>query len=785
MILFRSPTLSLPKALTLAFKFLVVGATMLPPMTFAAGDQKSTASADRRTADTSQTTPAVRSPASIPVTTPVPADHAERATRGLALFKSRIKNLLIEKCLACHGGDATEGKFSLADRSNLVRGGATGLVVQFTDVDQSLLLNLVRHRREPVMPQDAQRLTDEEIGVLQNWLADGAPYDGPLVDQAGSDAPWTERSPTPDALTHWAYSRLTATAVPGDPTVGNGNAIDAFLRVNMRANQLEPAERAAKHTLIRRLFLDLLGVPPTPGELDDFLSDKNPDAFTALVDRTLNDSRFGERYARHWLDVARFAESHGFEQDYDRPFAYHYRDFVIRAFNNDLPFDTFVRWQLAGDEFAPAEPQAMMATGFLGAGVFPTQITANEVERTRYDALDDMAATTGTAFLGLTIGCARCHDHKFDAIPQADYYRILATFTTTVRSNVVLNLVPEPAEPTDHRGVAADEKHQQASSRTRSADPLIAPRPLEVMVTSEGVTPIRHHTQGADFFPETYFLKRGDCEQKEGIAKQGFLQSLTHHPDGVKHWAVKPPHSASTSYQRAALANWLTDTEHGAGQLVARVIVNRLWQHHFGEGLVATPNDFGTQGARPSHPELLDWLAGRLIAENWRLKPIHRLILTSNAYQQTSRTTARAAEVDPANQWHSHFSPRRLEAEALRDSVLAVTGTLDSRMYGPGSLDEHHHRRSIYFRIKRSQLIGSMQVFDAPETQFERGQSGIDNGGTAGFVFSEQFACPGFRGAVRAQIRWGGNACCHRPDLPHDFEPGGRFPASGKGPFDS
>jgi len=673
------------------------------------------------------------------------------------------------------------------------------------------------------------------------------------------------------------------------------------------------------------------------------------------------------RWARHWLDVARFAESHGFEQDYDRQYAYHFRDFVIKALNQDMPFRQFVRWQIAGDEIAPEEPLAMMATGFLGAGVFPTQITKNEVERTRYDALDDMASTTSVAFLGLTVGCARCHDHKFDPIPQADYYRMLSTFTTAVRSNIDLDLDPiatqrdkekhqqklapliaavqlyeeqelperfaaweatqseEPSAedwvitpPASYRSeggatltpqadgsllasgknpdfdtyvVTFDTKLKQihglriealshpsfvrggpgragngnialtnlevtaiplggeqkpevlklknpkatfeqpglAVANTIDTDKrsgwavdpqfgkdhaavyeietpvafeqgaqltftfefknnkqhnigrlriavTAAPPPIEVklgglsqaiaealgtpvekrsadqraalltwfaprdpgwaalqaavtkeqqaapkghktkvMVVSEGVKPIRHHTQGADFFAETHFLKRGDTDQKLTVAPQGFLQVLTGVEEGATHWLTTPPEGVKTSYRRQGLADWITDTDQGAGQLLARVIVNRLWQHHFGEGIVATPNDFGYQGERPSHPELLDHLARQLIADGWRLKPMHRRMMLTAAYMQSSEFDVADNKVDPENRWLWRFEPRRLEAEVIRDSMLAVSQTLDETMYGPGSLDQGHRRRSIYFKIKRSKLISTMQLFDSPE----------------------------------------------------------------------
>ncbi|MBL9126571.1 MAG: DUF1549 domain-containing protein [Verrucomicrobiales bacterium] len=782
------------------------------------------------------------------------------------------------------------------------------------------------------------------------------------------------------ATNGWAFAPLSS---PTPPTVRDTswprNPIDAFVLAPIEKANRTPTPSPERRVLLRRLHLDLLGMPPTPAELESFERDPSPtqEAWLRVVRERLERPQYGERWARHWLDVARFAESSGFEHDYDRPAAYHYRDFVIRALNDDMPYDQFVRWQLAGDEFEPDNPLALMATGFLGAGVFPTQITANEVERTRYDAMDDMLATTGTAMLGLTVGCARCHDHKSDPISTQEYYRLLATFTTTTRSELGLDLDPattrrekaafdathdafekalalyeerelpakfdawlasgarqqtapawhvlafphprsdagatfrplpdgsylvegtngasdrytlsaslpdatsvaavrlealadasfpkggpgradngniglsrfrlyitssehpersnevriararatfeqnagnlavasaldenphsgwavDPRFGTNHAAVfvletpippspgrtlvavlefALNTKHNigrprlsvgsdtnapldgvgtpariaallaritanpasaktlgaddrsallawwkrsdsvwQATSQAVEAHRATAPKPrlTQVLTCTEGNPPVRMHSQGADFFPETYFLHRGSTDQKRGVATQGFLQVLARAPDAEARWRWAPPQGAKYSGRRRTLANWITDTEQGAGHLLARVIVNRLWQHHFGRGLVETPNDFGALGARPTHPELLDWLADELIRQGWRLKPIHELMLGSAAYQVG---TVRSSDSGPALPIsgplsYAAFHPRRLGAEAIRDSILFVTGTLDPRMYGPGTLDPDSSRRSIYFTIKRSQLMTAMQAFDVPE----------------------------------------------------------------------
>ncbi|MCH8042727.1 MAG: PSD1 domain-containing protein [Planctomycetes bacterium] len=628
---------------------------------------------------------------------PTPQQTAE----GLALFKKDVRLILAHHCVDCHGGTETEGELDMTTREGLLKGGDEGIAVVPFSAEKSRLVRLITHAEKPHMPEDKEKLPADEIAKIVRWINLGAPYDQPLIDPSIKNSDWTKRKIPEGSRKYWAFLPIQRVE---PPSVKNAawcrTPIDRFVMRTLEAKGLTPNDPVGRRKLIRRVYFDLIGLPPTPEEIETFIADKDPRAYEKLLDRLLASEHFGERWGSHWLDVARFAESHGFEQDYDRPFAFHYRDFVIKALNQDMPFNQFVRWQLAGDEIAPDNSLAMMATGFLGAGVFPTQITANEVERTRYDALDDMASTTGTAMLGLSIGCARCHDHKYDPIPSSDYYRLLSTFTTTVRSNIDLDIsVTDPQSKIKPTG-----------------------KKEKVMVCSEGFKPIRHHTQGADFFKQTYFLLRGDCSKKQGTAQQGFLQVLNTAPDGDKHWQIPPPKGWRTSYRRRALAGWITDTKYGAGNLLARVIVNRLWQHHTGRGIVATPNDFGRQGQQPTHPQLLDWLASELMRQQWRLKPLHKLMMTSAVYMQGTQSDAADVKIDPNNHFCWRRSPRRLEAEAIRDSMLAIGGQLDERMFGKGTLDQGHKRRSIYFTIKRSKLIPVMQLFDASQALVSIGQ---------------------------------------------------------------
>lgn len=906
--------------------------------------------------------------------------HTARVKAGTALFKSSVRTILVKRCLSCHGGDTMEGEFNLATRAGLLKGGENGVAVVPGKSSESLMYRLITHEAKPHMPYDEPKLPKEQIAAIAKWIDLEAPYDKPLIEGRVELKDWTQRTIASDDRDFWSFRPLGSFT---PPNINNEtwckSDIDRFVLRGLEGQNLRPNELADRRILIRRAFFDVTGLPPQTDELDRLLADRSPLWYDRMVDDLLNSKHFGERWARHWLDIARFAESHGFEQDYDREFAYHYRDFVIQAFNSDMPFDQFIQWQLAGDELAPDEPLALMATGFLGAGVFPTQLTENEFEPARYDELDDMVSTMGTAMLGMTIGCARCHDHKFDPIPSADYYRLASTFSTTIRSNIDVNLNPAEhqaalakwevehtplvgrlreyennelgkrfdtwlasgqettlkklsnpwtvlrvtsatskkgatltvqsddsilatgknpnfdtyeftaetqlhdirsirlealshksmvrggpgrasngnmglgtisirAEPladdskvkpvdvkltnpratfeqnsanlsiassidtTKKTGWAVDpqfgkdhaaafqfdkpigfeggtrlkvtlhfdvnnqhnigrarlsisnssepvaldaantpqaltelkqliasgkppseEQRKQLIAAYRTIDPewktlstaitehvqkKPQPKMTKVMVSSEGVTPIKHHADGRGFphfYKQTFYLKRGDTTQKLRPAEPGFLQVLTSAGAKPSRWTATPPEGHGTSWRRRTLANWMTDTESGAGHLLARVVVNRLWQHHIGRGIVATPNDFGSQGEPPSHPELLDWLATKLLENGWRLKPIHKLIMNSATYRQSSRHDSQREAIDPENRFLWRREPRRLEAEAIRDSMLAISDQLDRNQFGPGTLDEGHKRRSIYFKIKRSKLIPMMQMFDSPE----------------------------------------------------------------------
>jgi hypothetical protein len=669
------------------------------------------------------------------------ADAAGPDAGGTAFFESHVRPILVERCYPCHSQQAGKqrGGLRLDSRAGWSKGGDSGAAITPGAPDQSLLVKAVRRLDSDLEMPPREPLPAREVEVLTRWVQMGAP--DPREEVAAA--------PAAPARRPWAFLPLRDDSPPPvrDQTWPRG-PIDRYILGAQEAHGRAPRPAAGKARLIRRATLDVTGLPPTPEEVGAFVRDPRPDAYERVVDRLLASPAYAERWARHWLDVARFAESSGFEHDYDRLYAYQYRDFVIRALQQDLPYDRFVAWQVAGDELAPDDPAALTATGFLGAGAFPTQLTEAEFEQARYDELDDMVSAVGTSFLGLTVGCARCHDHKFDPIGSRDYYRLAATFTTAIRSMVQLDLGRDSHEREVARLDEARARFKRTDGKTLPGAP-IAPEPGKspVVIVTEGLPQLPHAADDRHFrafYPQVFVLKRGDANQKLEVATPGFLPVLVGDAAAPARWTEPPPAGARTSFRRAAMARWLTDPEKGAGQLLARVIVNRLWLQHFGRGLVATPNDFGAQGAPPTHPELLDHLARELIAGGWHLKPIHRMILLSATYRQE----AADGEGDDFVGWR----PRRLEAEAIRDAMLATAGVLDRRMYGPGSLDADNRRRSIYITIKRSQLTPFMQLFDAPDALSSVGQRVTTTVAPQALLFMNDPQVRGYAAAFAARL---------------------------------
>ena len=842
----------------------------------------------------------------------------------LTFFETKIRPVLIKHCYECHSAAAQEAdnlqsELLLDTRQGIRKGGESGPAVVPNDVKSSALIAAIRHESFKMPPKS--KLPKNVIDDFVKWVESGAadPREGakPEIIRKDIDVAAGKK--------FWSFRPLIDAA---PPQVRNAawaeNDVDRFILARQETAGISSNSMVERRTLIRRAYFDLWGLPPAPEDVEAFLNDESPDAWPNLVDRLLDGQHYGERWARHWLDLARFAESNGYAFDKDRPAAYHYRDFVIKAFNADMPYDQFVKLQVAGDELNPLDFDSQSATGFIAAGPFTSQQTQKERERSRYEQLDDIVGTLGTSMLGLTIGCARCHDHKFDPVGIRDYYRLTASFAETgfqdydwdpdpegtrkakaafdaehkpyfdarakFEKEVLPNRLdewllaqsrtsacrktseygktigpfkaasydaafkqqfaqqakveldtpigelkwtarPEWKDETVHNtligdnsanylyrtievsskvvldvsfgcddgivvflngkqilsrptmgGVAPDQHLVKLNLKTGSNDLLVkivngggpsgfyfsakgvaipknvqnilnietvkwndkqrqivqkwfAPRDPEwfqldreekehlAKAPSPDITKIfaaRKNGATYNFGADTrkvYFLARGNSNVKTSQASPGFLRILMEGDHQENTWLLDDPTAEKPTVvrPRIALGKWLTETKSGAGNLLARVIVNRLWQHHLGTGIVNTPSDFGSQGTPPTHPLLLDYLAKQLILNDWKLKSIHKLIMTSSTYQQSGQVNEESDTTDPDNHLWWRRPPRRLEAEIIRDNLFAVSGTLDKKMYGPGSLDQATPRRSVYLKVKRGSLIPILQLFDAPD----------------------------------------------------------------------
>ena len=514
-------------------------------------------------------------------------------------------------------------------------------------------------------------------------------------------------------------------------------AVDAFILVKLAATGLDPAPPAERRVLIRRLYFDLVGLPPTPTETADFLADRSPDAYPRLVERLLADPRYGERWAQHWLDVIRFAESEGYEYDRHLPGAWRFRDYVIRALNSDKPYDRFIREQLAGDEIDPEDHELKIAAGFHRLGAVRRNAGNQEVAGSRNEVLTERTDIVGAAFLGLTVGCARCHNHMFDAVRQKDYYRLQAFLAATREHNVILAEDDEQAA-WRKRTDAVNEQIKELREKAKAL-PVVERGPtLAEVARLETTLPPPPPTlcsiqNDAEERTLIHVLERGNWDSKGDAVGPRVLGVLL--PDGA------PELNADIDNPRTQLADWITNPAH---PLTARVIANRIWLYHFDQGIVKTANDFGVNGERPSHPELLDLLANELVDSGWSLKHLHRLILLSKTYRQDSRSpretdAVESVEKDPENRLLWKFSRRRLDAEQVRDAMLAVAGRLNTTMGGPSIMvpverelvellykpiqwrpaddSGEHNRRSVYLIAKRNLRVPFLEVFDQPPLQ--------------------------------------------------------------------
>ena len=598
--------------------------------------------------------------------------------------------ILQKHCADCHGSEEPEAELNLTTADGLLRGARSGYIVTPGKASASLVTQLLAKGSKPHMPPEGQ-LSETEIAAISGWI-------NSLPADALPDRPQLAKGKD-----HWAFRAPVRPSLPMlDEQLRSWatNPVDLFIAAKLQTAGLEPSPEVSRPLLLRRAFIDLIGLPPSPNDVEEFIADPSPDAYEQQLDRLLASPAYGERWGRHWLDLARYADSGGFHEDIDRPFAWRYRDYVIRSLNADMPYAQFVREQLAGDELPEYTLDSLAATAFCRNG--PTNDdnmgnNAQDREKYRLDLLDDVISTTSSVYLGLTVGCARCHDHKFDPLPQSDYYQLLAVFNNVTRKEV----------PLDERG-----------------EPFLA-RNLE-----KGKPAVMAITDASNKPRETHILFRGDLNNKGPQVQAGVPRILA---ASSKPYSPQP--TQRSTGQRLALAEWIAAPEN---PLAWRVIANRLWHHHFGRGIVATPSNFGLTGGLPTHPELLDYLALEMADSGGHWKTLHRQLMTSATYRQASQSRGRGNEADPQNLLLWRMNKRRLEAEAIRDNVLAIAGTLNARHGGPGvkpripaellSASQRNKwpivkqdgpeqwRRSVYIYVKRQMPFPLLELFDVPST---------------------------------------------------------------------
>jgi hypothetical protein len=655
---------------------------------------------------------------------------------ALASGQNGAQAIFENHCVSCHGTAPMSG-LDLRQRDTILKGGKRGPAIVPGNPEDSLLYRAVLRHGDLQMPPGKQKLQPEDIARLRLWIEAGAPWASSTT--ATAESSW------------WAFRKLRSAA---------GNSIDGFILAKLQEKGLHPVAAADRRTLIRRAYFDLHGLPPAADDVEQFAADPAPDAYEKLIDRLLASPRYGERWGRHWLDVVRYADTGGFETDVYFMNAWRYRDYVIDSFNADKPYDQFVQEQIAADELwpdnleldgsydLPKQKQINLARR-LGTGLYTIGALAAEYtffgDQFRAEWQADAVDTTGSAFLGLTLGCARCHDHKFDPISQRDYYRMSAIFAGSDDREIPIVSQMGIYEYTRYvtRLLIADQLKEKLNrmsggrkSKAAGASPPVDKDQRETLLRQIGEAyakaPTRYATANvlvhAEQVPDTHILVRGDFKQKGPKVEPGFLSALG---GGT---VTEPAERPFVPQRRKALALWMTSQ----GQpLLARVMVNRIWQGHFGRGIVATANDFGRQGERPSHPELLDWLAAQFIERGWSVKAMHRMIMLSSAYRLSSAPDAANARIDAENQYFWKMNRRRLEAEALRDAVLATAGTLNLKVGGPpiatpltieekeGMRDPSQWpvssdpadftRRSVYLYVKRSFRLPMFETFDAPD----------------------------------------------------------------------
>ena len=702
--------------------------------------------------------------------TPLAAD--EPSPKELEFFEKKIRPVLVKECYSCHSTQAKSVKAGLLldTREGIRRGGESGHAVVPGNVEESLLIEAVKYEGLEMPPK--KQLSASVVADLEEWVKMGAPD-----PREGKSAPIRQHIDFDKAREFWSFQPIKRPEIP-TPTNGSWSAaeIDRFVLKRLEASGLKPSTDAEPRVLIRRLYFDLIGLPPTPAQIDEFVNDPSDKHLLKIVDNLLASDHFGERWGRHWMDVVRYAESTGMERNYTYPEAWRYRDYVIASFNADKPFDRFLTEQVAGDlldhDNNVERDASITATGMLAMG--PKSLNERDKEKFAMDIVDEQIDVISRAFLGLTASCARCHDHKFDPIPQTEYYQLAGIFRSTdtfygtgggggnrqggrllaLRDNEVVPVAVGAANgrkqaqsqikkltaqlksqekkiarfkqaKNSQKQIAQAEKaierikKQLKANRARVAEPKAPADTNIVMAVRDSANP-----------SDTQVRIRGEANERAGSVPRGFLTIAT---------LTDPPPLKSTMSGRKELAKWLTQPEN---PLTARVTANRIWQHLFGQGIVRTVNNFGANGDRPSHPLLLDYLAAQLVQNKWSLKSIIRQIVLTRSYRQSSLPNAVATNKDPENRYLWRMNPRRLEAEALRDAVLAVSGTLDvspasasivrnvgngdvGRNLKPTQFATSHTKRSVYLPIVRGVVPEMLKVFDFPEPSIIAGSRDV------------------------------------------------------------
>jgi mono/diheme cytochrome c family protein len=609
----------------------------------------------------------------------VAADDPPRETAASDFFEKSVRPVLAAHCFECHGPKKHRGGLRLDSRAALLAGGDDGPAIVPGHPEKSLLIKAIHYQDDPKMPPKG-RLAPEQVAALAAWVKQGAPWpETKAATRPPAGGPGFRI--TPEERAFWSFRPVTDPPLPAvRERAWPQTSVDFFVLARLEAANLRPVPEADRRTLIRRVTFDLIGLPPTPKEVEAFVADTSPDAYAKVVDRLLASPQYGERWARHWLDVARYAEdqAHTFAARL-YPQGFRYRDWLVRALNDDMPYDRFVREQIAADLLdTPNRLENLPALGFFALG--PVYYG----DPKKLDQIDDRIDTLTRGVLGLTVACARCHDHKFDPIATKDYYGLAGVFASTDYAEISL----QPG---------------------KEGQPV--PPPAKGKKKAEPKGPFIHALKEAARPVNLRVHVRGSASTLGEEAPRRFLPVLT-------RAEPKPFHLGSG---RLELAQAIASTDN---PLTARVIVNRVWQHHFGKGIVATPSNFGALGERPTHPELLDHLATRLVASGWSLKALHRTIVLSATYQLSSRTDSRNQEIDPEDKLLWRSRRRRLEVEAWRDALLAVSGRLDHTLGGPPSdlASPDHRRRTLYGSVSRHELNPLLRLFDFPDPNITSGE---------------------------------------------------------------